>query len=114
MKIQGTIKFCDLHCDTAMELINGATLDNKTTQVNIPFMKEGHVALQLFACYVPPSIPKNFRVSIVMELRPIERYQRDNNNGLFLNKNDYDTLPDNAYAKRSKKEVGIIDWGDIS
>lgn len=62
------IKFCDLHCDTAMDLLNGALLKNHSTEVNIPFMKAGNVALQLFACYLPPSIHRHLRASVVLKV----------------------------------------------
>jgi len=49
------------------------------------------------------------KVSISMELKPIERYQRTDREG----KDNYDTLPNNASAQIKKKEVGIIGWEDI-
>jgi membrane dipeptidase len=52
-----TIPICDLHCDTAMNLAAGADLNDLTMQVNLPFMKQAGIALQVFACYLPSSIP---------------------------------------------------------
>jgi len=62
------IQFCDLHCDTAMLLLNGQSLNSQSTQVNIPFLKEANVALQLFACYLPPSIPHKKRSAVILKM----------------------------------------------
>ena len=62
---------CDLHCDTITELLAGADLKSSLTQVNIPAMKAGAVGIQLFACYVPPSIPQGSRFDLVMKARDV-------------------------------------------
>jgi membrane dipeptidase len=52
------IPICDLHCDTAMGLAAGKTLDDPGLQVNLPAMREAGIGLQVFACYVPPVLPE--------------------------------------------------------
>ncbi len=45
---------CDLHCDTVLEIQGGARLaSNPAGHVDIPRLRRGHVALQVFACFVP-------------------------------------------------------------
>lgn len=63
-----SIKFCDLHCDTAMDILGGAEIKKHQTQVNIDYMREGQLGLQLFACYQPPAIPEAHRSRIVLEM----------------------------------------------
>jgi len=86
------IPFCDLHCDTAMELFNGALLSATSTEVNIPFMKEGNVALQLFACYLPPSIHRHLRVSVVSEVLEKLTEEIANNSNVIALCKDYKTV----------------------
>lgn len=62
---------CDLHCDTITELLVDANLHSSATQVNIPAMRKGRVGIQLFACYVPPSIPAGSRYELVMKARNV-------------------------------------------
>lgn len=47
----------DLHCDTVMELLAGAGLYDRDIQVNLPGLKQAAMCAQVFACYIPPSIP---------------------------------------------------------
>ncbi len=63
-----SIKFCDLHCDTAMDILNGAQLAKHQTQVNIDYMRAGQLGLQLFACYQPSAIPESHRVNIILKM----------------------------------------------
>jgi membrane dipeptidase len=53
-----TIPISDLHCDTAMGLAAGRTLDDPELQVNLPAMRDAGIGLQVFACYVPPVLPE--------------------------------------------------------
>lgn len=62
---EGMIPICDLHCDTAYNLLLGTTLEEPRNQVNLPAMREGGVGLQVFACYLPPAIPKGQGFAII-------------------------------------------------
>lgn len=52
------IPICDLHCDTATNLLMGDSLEDVHLQVNLAAMKKAGIGLQVFACYLPPAIPK--------------------------------------------------------
>ena len=56
--MQKKIPICDLHCDTATYFLNRISLNDPVLQVNLPAMHEAGIGLQVFACYLPPSIPK--------------------------------------------------------
>lgn len=58
MPSSGSIPICDLHCDTATNLLLGSPLTDRGMQVNLPGMIEGGIGLQVFACYIPPAIPR--------------------------------------------------------
>ena len=62
------IPFCDLHCDTAMELLTGSNLMNSNLQVNIPLMKNSGIGLQLFACYVSSNFPEHKRKQLIIQM----------------------------------------------
>lgn len=51
------IPIADLHCDTAMSLLAGRSLDDASLHVNLPALRRGGIGLQVFACYIPPAIP---------------------------------------------------------
>lgn len=52
------LRVCDLHCDTVLELQGGASLaSNPAGHVDIARLRRGHVALQVFACFVPSLLP---------------------------------------------------------
>jgi membrane dipeptidase len=57
------MKICDLHCDTAQLWQTGSTLEDTSLHVNLPCLIEAGVGLQVFAAYVPPSLPKDSRFS---------------------------------------------------
>ena len=61
----GPIPICDLHCDTATNLLLGSALDDRRMQVNLPAMLEGGIGLQVFACYIPPAIEKGMAFPMV-------------------------------------------------
>ncbi len=62
------IPICDLHCDTATNFLCGTHLDDPSLQVNLPAMIEAGIELQVFACYIPPSIPKGQGFPLVNKL----------------------------------------------
>jgi len=66
--MQKDIPICDLHCDTASLLLGGADLNDPSMQVNLPAMRAGGIGLQVFACYLPPSIPKGQRFGLTCSL----------------------------------------------
>lgn len=86
------IQFCDLHCDTAMELIAGNKLDDTRTQVNLPAMTIGNVAIQLFACYVPPSIPDGERAPLVSNMLDHMKKEIDVNSEHIALCTEYDDI----------------------
>ncbi|MBD3289414.1 hypothetical protein GF337_11480 [candidate division KSB1 bacterium] len=79
MEIDEPVTFCDLHCDTAMDILAGARIDSHETQVNIDYMREGELGLQVFACYQPPSIPVSHRVSIILDMLAQLKSEIENN-----------------------------------
>lgn len=55
-------KALDLHCDTLMKLAKSGCLDEKKTMVTLSGMRQGGVALQCFADFVPTGMfPGTFR-----------------------------------------------------
>lgn len=59
---------CDLHCDTIMLWLTGSHLNDVRAQVNLPYLKEAGVGVQVFACYLPPSFPPGHRFQAVEKL----------------------------------------------
>jgi membrane dipeptidase len=59
---------CDLHCDSAGLWLAGSHLNDTRAQVNLPYMNEAGVGLQVFACYIPPSFPEGHRFSAIEKL----------------------------------------------
>lgn len=55
----------DLHCDTAMALAAGRSLDDPSLQVNLPALREGGIGLQVFACYLPTTVPSTRGLAFV-------------------------------------------------
>lgn len=51
----------DLHCDTALRLRHGFDLAKRDTtgDVDLPRLRQGGVDLQVFACWIPTSTPKD-------------------------------------------------------
>lgn len=52
---------CDLHCDTAAEILAGNGLNSQIPQVNLPGLQQANVGIQIFACFVSSTIPPNLR-----------------------------------------------------
>ncbi len=63
-----TIPICDLHCDTAFEIFAGKKLNQATTQVNLNCLKNAHVGIQLFACYVSSNVPAHSRFNFTIQM----------------------------------------------
>lgn len=58
-------KAMDLHCDTLMKLAKSGNLDEKQTMVTLKGLREGGVALQCFADFVPTGMfPRGFRKTL--------------------------------------------------
>ncbi|HNW59027.1 MAG TPA: membrane dipeptidase [bacterium] len=68
MPAGSTIPICDLHCDTATNLLLGSGLTDAGMQVNLPAMIKGGIGLEVFACYIPPAIPKGSAYAIAEKL----------------------------------------------
>lgn len=62
------IPICDLHCDTATYFLSGTSLADPSLQVNLPAMREAGIGLEVFACYIPPSIPKGQCFPLVTQI----------------------------------------------
>ena len=62
------IPIADLHCDTAIGLAAGRRLDDPSLQVNLPAMAAAGIGLQVFGCYVPPSVPEGRRFDFASRL----------------------------------------------
>ncbi len=62
------IPVCDMHCDTAFEILAGKSLVTNDCQVNLPAMKEANVKIQVFACYISPMTSKGSRFPMLMDM----------------------------------------------
>jgi len=62
------VKICDLHCDTAQLWQAGSSLEDTSLHVSLPGMLEAGVGLQVFAAYVPASLPKEGLFSFARRL----------------------------------------------
>jgi len=62
------VPICDLHCDSVGLWLSDGHLNDVRAQVNLPYLKEAGVGLQVFACYIPPSFPAGHRLSAVEKL----------------------------------------------
>jgi membrane dipeptidase len=69
------VKICDLHCDTAQLWQAGSSLEDTSLHVSLPYLIEAGVRLQVFAVFVPASLPKGERFPFARKL--IERIQEE-------------------------------------
>jgi membrane dipeptidase len=69
------MKICDLHCDSAQLWQAGSTLEDASLQVSLPHLTEAGVGLQVFAAYVPASVPAGGRFSFAC--RTIDRVKEE-------------------------------------
>jgi len=65
-----------------MGLAAGKSLDDPSLQVNLPAMKDAGIGLQVFACYVPPSVPSGQKFDFARRLldaldRELEAHSAD-------------------------------------
>src|SRR5512143_1757145 len=65
-----TIRVTDLHCDTALELQGGADLlaGHPEGHVDLERLERGGVGLQVFACYIAPTVPHGRAHALALEL----------------------------------------------
>ena len=61
-------RICDLHCDTGQLWRAGLTLEDTSAQVSLPHLLEAGVGLQVFAAYVPPSLPEDSRYTFAVRM----------------------------------------------
>jgi membrane dipeptidase len=61
------LRICDLHCDTALLWQAGTSLEDTSLHVSLPYLQQGKVGLQVFAAYVPASLPKDQRFSFARQ-----------------------------------------------
>jgi membrane dipeptidase len=66
---------CDLHCDSPSLWQAGFSLGDTSLQVNLPHLVEAGVGLQVFAAFVPASVPAGVRFSFVR--RMIDRIKEE-------------------------------------
>jgi membrane dipeptidase len=59
--MKNMIPICDLHCDTILKLMGGVGLEDTALQVNLSYLEQAGVGLQVFACYIPTTIPPGRR-----------------------------------------------------
>ncbi|NOZ60894.1 MAG: membrane dipeptidase [Calditrichaeota bacterium] len=76
------IPVCDMHCDTAFEILAGKSLATEDCQVNLPAMKRANVKIQVFACYISPMTSKGARFPMLMNMiaafkKEIEKYPEE-------------------------------------
>jgi membrane dipeptidase len=93
-----SIPICDLHCDTATNLLLGSSLLDTGMHVNLPALRKGGIGLQVFACYIPPAIPKGSAFAMVekMILHLKEELARHDAMTLCLNLADVQAAQDNG------------------
>jgi len=65
-----TTRVTDLHCDTVLEVQGGADLlaGHPEGQLDLERLERGGVGLQVFACYVAPTIPHGRAHALALEL----------------------------------------------
>jgi membrane dipeptidase len=68
-------RICDLHCDTALLWQAGTSLEDTSLHVSLPYLQQGKVGLQVFAAYVPASLPKDRRFSFARQT--IDRFKEE-------------------------------------
>jgi len=69
------LRICDLHCDSASLWQAGFSLDDTSLQVSLPHLVEAGVGLQVFAAFVPATVPAGLRFSFVC--RTIDRFKEE-------------------------------------
>jgi len=69
------LRICDLHCDTALLWQAGTSLEDTSLHISLPNLQQGKVGLQVFAAYVPASLPKDRRFSFAR--RTIDRFKEE-------------------------------------
>ena len=69
------LRICDLHCDTALLWQAGRSLEDTSLHVSLPHLQEGNVGLQVFAVYVPGTLPKDQYFSFAIQ--GIARFQEE-------------------------------------
>ncbi len=69
------LRICDLHCDTALLWQAGRSLEDTSLHVSLPYLQEGNVGLQVFAAYVPGTLPKDQGFSFA--LQTINRFKEE-------------------------------------
>jgi len=62
------LRICDLHCDTGLLWQGGSSLDDASLHVSLPYLREARVGLQVFAAYVPASLPQGRRFSFARQI----------------------------------------------
>lgn len=58
----------DLHCDAPMKIVKSKTLTDRSSHVTVDRLKKGRVALQVFACWVPPSYRRQKAVDYTLDM----------------------------------------------
>ncbi len=69
------IPICDLHCDTALRLMAGTDLDDPGLHVSLPYLREAGLGLQVFACYIPVTVPKEHCFSLAQKM--LDRFEQN-------------------------------------
>src|SRR5262249_18203895 len=60
---------CDTHADTLMRMIDlGYKIDDQRLQVNVPKMLKGGHNLQIFACFIDPSVGRERYVPRTLQM----------------------------------------------
>jgi len=95
-------KICDLHCDSAQFWLAGSSLTDTSLHVSLPYLIEAGVRLQVFAAYVPASLPKDRCFSFACQ-------------AIARIKEEIDGHPDRIILCRNSLEVqAAVDQGKIA
>jgi len=94
----------DLHCDAPMNLIKGKTLTDKSSHLTIDRLKKGRVALQVFACFVPPTYHRQKAIDYALNMIKLTKTQISNHSSQMM------LVTDNASWQECQKEkkIGVL------
>jgi membrane dipeptidase len=74
----------DLHCDLPMKFIRGKSLGDTSNHITVERLRQGGVALQVFACWVPPSYRRQRAVDYALKMIELTRSQISNHDSQLM------------------------------
>jgi membrane dipeptidase len=94
----------DLHCDAPMKFVKGRTLADRNSHVTVDRLKKGRVALQVFACWVPPTYRRQKAIDYTLDM--IQRTKSE----ISKYPDELMIVTDNASWQQcqKKKKIGVL------